>query len=212
MTIPFNRAPGARKRPATLTALLLSLGLCAAAPTIASPPLPPEPPEPPAYPEPKDIDLEAAEQRRAARFMEADSDADALLSEAEFVTAALSRADARGDQRPPRRPRTYRGGGDRQERAALREARQAALFDRLDRDNDGQLSKAETAPERRREARRTLHAEQRFAHLDQDSDGSLTADEYRAPLARLATADADGNGVVTVAERRAAHRARRDRS
>lgn len=196
-----------RRLPGPLTALLLSLAMSTAAPAIAAPPPPPEPPEPPAYPEPKDIDLEAAEQRRAAHFMEADRNADALLSQEEFVAAALTRAEARKGQRPLRRPGAQRGSGDRQERAVRQEA---ALFERLDRDDNGQLSQDEVAPELRRQARWELRAEQRFERLDQDADGNLTEDEYRAPLARLAAADADGDGVVTAEERRAAHRARRE--
>lgn len=56
--------------------------------------------------------------------------------------------------------------------AAGRSGRSAALFDRLDRNNDGFIS--------RDEAKDATELQGRFAELDKDNDGKISASEMRA--------------------------------
>ena len=80
----------------------------------------------------------------------------------------------------------------------LEEAKRAAalLFDQLDRDRSGKLSRAELG-----RGRMTI-AE--FSWADRDHDGTLTKDEYLALVERqFKAADRDSDGTVSRAEFRA---------
>ena len=79
---------------------------------------------------------------------------------------------------------------------SLDEAKKAAdaLFDKLDRDHDGTLTKAEL--------RGRLSAKE-FAAADADKDGTLSKDEYAAVVERrFKAADADNDGTLTAKELR----------
>ena len=125
------------------------------------------------------------------------------------------------------------GNGDGVLNQADREARQKAMFDRIDADHNGSISFAEFNAQReaRREDRQEARAERggkpgeegrmgRGRHggmrghggpemmammADQDKDGTVTKAEFTAAaLARFDAADTDKNGTISDAERRAA--------
>jgi Ca2+-binding EF-hand superfamily protein len=54
----------------------------------------------------------------------------------------------------------------------------AAVFKKLDKDNDGKLTKAEFIG--KREGEKKAKAEKAFARKDKDSDGNLTVEEFSA--------------------------------
>lgn len=94
-----------------------------------------------------------------------------------------------------------------------REARASAMFDRMDADKDGMISRAEW------DAARAAMAERRgkqggrggWASLDSDGDGQLSAAEWQAagrPAERFAAMDADNDGVLTREEIMTARQAR----
>lgn len=115
--------------------------------------------------------------------------------------------------------------------AADREARRAKMFDRLDTDNNGAISEAEFNA--RKAARAGQNADQHAGHAgmksarrghrgmmggrmamarmaDTNNDKAISQAEFTAAaLKRFDRADADGNGTVTQAERKAAHEAMR---
>ncbi|QHL89724.1 hypothetical protein GVO57_01385 [Sphingomonas changnyeongensis] len=131
------------------------------------------------------------------------------------ISSRFARMDADGD-----------GRLTPADRAARRAALAGLMFDRLDADRDGSISRAEWAaaearrgdgmPAGRRMQPRAMNAGRGgrgmalLAGADRDRDGAVTEAELRAHLlARFDRADADGNGVVTAAERAAARAARR---
>jgi Ca2+-binding EF-hand superfamily protein len=84
-----------------------------------------------------------------------------------------------------------------------RHAMQAALFDRIDADRDGSISRAEF----------DAMTARRFARIDADGDGTISLDEMLAwhglrhedrVRARFARLDADGDGRISVDEMAAA--------
>jgi Ca2+-binding EF-hand superfamily protein len=86
---------------------------------------------------------------------------------------------------------------------ADREARLAARFARLDSDGDGVLTEREWMAQVERTERRGSRGMAARRALDADGDRSVSREEFAAmALARFARADADGDGVVTRAERR----------
>lgn len=61
----------------------------------------------------------------------------------------------------------------------------------------------------KRKGKRAKHA---FKHFDKNGDGQLTADEVPEKIwAKISKADADGDGIVTKAELKAARKARKGR-
>lgn len=178
--------------PALRSALLATLGLGLTMSALAH-----------ARGEPLDLDALATE--RAERFASADSDGDALLTETEFTTAAISMLEAKGERSSHRMRRMrHHGARDSRPTEADREAREAALFALMDSDGNGELSAQEAGRENRRKAKRTLGIAHRFERLDSNTDGVLTAAEFDAPLARLRAADSDADGVLSRDERKAA--------
>ena len=107
---------------------------------------------------------------------------------------------------------------------ADREARQNARFDRIDTDGNGSLSREEFAAMRSagggemREGRRgkrhggwgRMGGRGMMQNLDANGDGAITKAEFTAhAMTRFAAADADNDGTVTAAERKAAREAMR---
>lgn len=133
----------------------------------------------------------------------------------ERVDRRFQRLDADGD-----------GRFTREEGRALREQRRAErrgrIFDRLDTDRNGAISRAEfdQAHDRRdgmragrmmrrgQLARRAMIGRRLFGE-----QGEVTREQMRArALARFDRLDADGNGILTATERRAARQSRRART
>ena len=155
--------------------------------------------------------------RPHARGMRADADGDQRLSQAEFVGRRIERltaADADHD-----------GTVTRDEMGAVARTRMAhradTRFDRLDADHDGVISKAEF--DARREHRAETRAERgprrahrgphrRVARAERRADRGPVV--IAAALARAEAAftrlDADHDGFVTAAERRAVRADRRE--
>lgn len=99
---------------------------------------------------------ELGDHKLAGLFDEIDGDGDGKLSKDEFFAAKKARHRGKGDRH---------GKGDPAERAAK-------LMGKLDADQDGSLSKAET------EEHRWLG--EKFAEVDADQDGKLTIAELTA--------------------------------
>ena len=150
-----------------------------------------------------------------ARALRADTDGDRRLSQAEFVGARIERlaaADGNGD-----------GMVTRDERRAAAEARRTrraeARFGRLDADDDGVISKAEFEARRQhraeiradrgpRRARGAAHRRAARAERMAERGPVVIAEARTRAEAAFTRLDADHDGFVTAAERRA-HRADR---
>lgn len=153
----------------------------------------------------------AVEARVEARFARADADRDGYVTQDE----ARARAEARRGVRMERR-------GERR----------AGLFDRLDADHDGAISRAEfEAGAGMRGERRAMRGERRgprfaqrrgammggfgaraFAAMDANKDGRVALAEARsAALARFDRVDLDRDGTIGPEERNAAREAFRKR-
>ena len=164
---------------------------------------------------PKSINLADMAAKAEARFADMDANSDGVVSLTEFEAAEPPRRDHRrhgphaGD-RPQRnmdndgrpghgmaREWRHRNHGE------LRGAAEAELFDILDSDSNGQLSRAEFTAANKPENRRLARKRAMFKHLDQDGDGELTADEMPNPAERLSAADTDGDGIISRKEMRA---------
>jgi EF hand domain-containing protein len=89
---------------------------------------------------------------------------------------------------------------DRDGRVTWTEARRAALglFEHLDRDGDGQVTRAEASD--RASRWREQRFESRFARLDRDRDGGLSRWELNLPARRFASIDRDGDRRLNRAE------------
>jgi Ca2+-binding EF-hand superfamily protein len=170
------------------------------------------------------ISISEARERADARFQALDKDGDGVLSREEFAAAEwtgkrhrhgyrLMRSGA-GDGKGVLRYRHDRADradradqGDREARRevwrARRDADDAALFEALDADGDGTLSRDEFGTRQIREVRRQARADRLFDRLDRNGDGVISRDEFPDGVARLKAMDTDGDGVVTREEARA---------
>lgn len=171
------------------------------------------------------IDLNAAEQRATERFDAVDTNDDELISAAEFQAQEQPARKHRkhawhgGDGHYRHKAETQgkgRSEEEREQRRAARAARkaefEAAVFNVMDTNNDGQLSAEEAGQEQRKAARQQVFKDRMFQRLDADDSGSLTRSEFSARLQRLRQADTDGNGEISRDEARtmrAAHRQHR---
>ncbi len=145
----------------------------------------------------------------------------ALAQERPTRNAELTRAAAQ--ERAATAFNRIDANGDGQINAADRAARQKARFDRVDADGNGAVSYEEfTAQHGKREGQRAARGERPAGHrmgmrggmrgaammgmpgTDANGDGTVTQAEFTAAaLARFDVADADENGTVTAAVRKA---------
>lgn len=185
------------------------------------------------------IDRNEAEVRRAARradrqahrFTRMDTNGDGEISIAERDAARAGRSERRRITREDLivENRSMRGRVTPEQLAQLqpgaaqvartenrqtdRLARGNAAWDAADADGNGTLNitEFETLARARHDRRRGAHGANRFDRMDSDNNGVLSLVEMSArPLAMFERADADGDGIVTRAERRAARQARRE--
>ncbi|MBK81284.1 MAG: hypothetical protein CMQ43_10300 [Gammaproteobacteria bacterium] len=157
------------------------------------------------------LSVAEARDRAEARFQTLDADRSGEVSPAEFEAAAPEPGDHRFPGAAFHHPRQ---ADEWRRAAAARRAEQdpaaespddleAALFDRLDTNADGLLSRDEFTAERLRAARRAAVQSRIFAHLDADGSGGLSRDELPDPSRWLEAMDSDGDGTVTREEARA---------
>ncbi len=139
-----------------------------------------------------------ARERADARFQAMDSDGSGEISPAELAAAP-------GPEHRGRHP-GWKRHGRTDDDAGFSEEGDGALFDALDDDADGTLSRTEFSAERLREARREHARSRLFERLDRDGSGGLSRAELPDMSRRLAAMDADGDGTVTREEARAHHR------
>ncbi len=161
---------------------------------------------------------QAAPQAAAPRAMRADADGDSRISQAEFVGRRLQRLTAADADRD--------GSVTPGEMRAVAQARMAqradTRFQRLDANSDGSISRAEfdgrraaRAEARPHRAARMHRGAGRMAHHGQGANmhGPVSIAEAQAKAEQAFTRmDADRDGFITAAERRAGMQAvRRER-
>lgn len=161
---------------------------------------------------------QAAPQAAAPRAMRADADGDSRISQAEFVGRRLQRLTAADADRD--------GSVTPEEMRAVAQARMAqradARFQRLDANSDGSISRAEfdgrraaRAEARPHRAARMHRGTGRMAHHGQGANmhGPVSIAGAQAKAEQAFTRlDADRDGFITAAERRAGMQAvRRER-
>jgi Ca2+-binding EF-hand superfamily protein len=188
----MHKQPEQPQTPSGSNAKKIGLGLCASLlfTTLSASVLA-------AHHEKGPIVLSEVEQRIDERFNTADVDSDGQLSEAELATIKPAHHKMkRKHKRMHKQDHPDTG----------------AMFDVLDADGSGELSKDEFTAEKHRAARKQLKTEQRFAKLDANNSGSVERHEFGGRLERLRAADTDADGTVTRDEMRtarAAHRAQK---
>ena len=154
-----------------------------------------------------------AQEAPGARW--GDTDGDQRISREEFLARHLERFD-RGDQN---RDGTVTGEEMRAAFSARRDEMRGRIFDRLDADSDGAISRAEfEAQAERREGRRGRRGHHRrggrgWGHAEIAADGVTRAEAEARATAWFARMDANGDGYVSredgEARRAARHGARR---
>jgi len=157
----------------------------------------------PAFP----LSVAEARDRAEARFQTLDADRSGEVSPSEFMAAAPELRDRfpglglhRSAHAGERRAAVARAAEG--EALEARDELEAALFERLDGNADGLLSKDEFSAENLRAARREALQERAFARLDRDGSGGLSRSEVPDPSRWLEAMDADGDGTVTRQEAR----------
>jgi hypothetical protein len=160
------------------------------------------------------ISITDIEARTDARFTEADSNMDGLLSSEEFAQLRLERPGAKS--RGPlekRNGKAGKGGPLNRQRAAeqkqIRAAAAKEMFKLLDTNADGVIDADEYSQADGRRLRHQAHKRATFAHLDANNDSFLAPDEMPSPVARLRQLDTNGDGQVSKREMRQGMRAQR---
>jgi len=203
-------------------AFALAAGAAALAATATTPPAPPAPGSPPSD-GPKPVVIKDVQAREDAAFKAADTNGDGKVSLDEFM--AMKRPDGgHGMGGPMMGGHGMWGhgftmgdsgamkGGDCGKKGWMptadeRTKFQNRLFDAMDTDHNGQLSRDEFA--QGRDAAKTVMRQAFFERLDANHDGYLSRSEWPSFAARLQQADTNHDGVVTPDEMRAAHDAAR---
>ena len=146
------------------------------------------------------IDLAGLKTTADARLAELDTDANGLVSSAEFEASDMR--PERGPREGWGRDRGRRDGwrGDRGRRGGWRPdhgpgGNPAQVFSEADADGDEKLSQEEF--EAIPDAVRRLAQRRLFNRLDANDDASLSADELPSRYSRLASLDANEDGKVT---------------
>lgn len=133
----------------------------------------------------------------------------ALILAAAFVAGPAMAKD--GGQRAERMFERLDVDGDGRISKAEADERRAAGFARMDANGDGAVTREEqeAAREERRE-NRAERAERRFSNLDADGDDRITRSEFDAQGdERFAAADANGDGFLSMDEIRDRRMAKR---
>jgi Ca2+-binding EF-hand superfamily protein len=167
----------------------------------------------------RDIVIADVEQRLETRFHKADTDGDGLISAEEFASTPLRPGPARPWRHGHHHPRAHTRWKDaaphesddvQERREDRRDAMADAVFDALDSDGDGLLSRAEAAPENVRAARRSVAKTRLFTHMDRDGSGTLDRSEVFHHVDRLKHWDSNGDGTLDAQERQASREALRE--
>ena len=136
-------------------------------------------------------------QKAAERFQKMDLNSDGVLD--------LADRELRREQRIARLDTDGNNAISKAEREAAREARQERRAQRM-----AERGQSADAGERRGRGKHHRGMRGMMAKADTNGDGRLTLQEFQThALARFDRADADSDGTVTQAERKAAHEAMR---
>lgn len=138
------------------------------------------------------ISVEEAEAHRAEIFAGMDSNGDGLISADEFAAAEGPR-----DHKHGRKPPLPLGHGPDRKPPSETElaAMEDELFEALDTDGNGTLSRSEFSHRAMAEARSESMKSRFFERADANGDGYLSPEEF--PPRRLAEFDANGDGQIT---------------
>lgn len=181
------------------------LGLSGAAvTTLAAPPHPQLP-----------VTITDLEAKAKARFERLDSDANKSISLEEFK-AVRGHDDMQADRRrlhgkKMAHKQAQHTPGPRGQ--AMQAAIANELFDLLDTDADGSLSRDEHAKSHAASTRHTARMRAMFKSLDADGSGELSEAELNRRLIHMRAADSNADGTITADELRAlrqSHRQARD--
>ena len=153
------------------------------------------------------ISITDIEARTDARFTEADSNMDGLLSSEEFAQLRLEQPGAKSRGRLEKRNgKAGKGGPINRQRAAeqkqIRAAAAKEMFKLLDTNADGVIDANEYTQVNNRKLKRRAHKRAAFAQHDVNNDGFLAPSEMPSPVVRLQRLDTNGDGQVSKREMR----------